>query len=216
MALGGRKVQRPACRNDSLERGWQLTARGLFITSTVYRSRLSQSSVFVASHHGVGSSGRRLRGCDSGVSDGRVWLLGHTHQFQMWTTIKAEQGDRFLLPVFKNQTDGIAVRRADFQRMLHGVLQRCEGMRFQQTQDLDEFTSSRAAELRFQATPENPKADGQFPIFQWPSMIEAARFSFQKCQIMHGIEQCWELRISVARPQKINGRDESGSADTES
>ena len=74
VALGGRKVQRPACRNYSQERGWQLTARGLFITSTLHRARLSQSSVFVASHHDVGSSGRRLRGCDSGVSVGPVWL----------------------------------------------------------------------------------------------------------------------------------------------
>ena len=70
VALGGRKVQRLACLNYSLERGWQLTARGLFINSTLHRSRLSESSVFVASHHEVGSSGRRLRGCDSGGSDG--------------------------------------------------------------------------------------------------------------------------------------------------
>ena len=79
VALGGGKVQRLACLNYSLERGWQLTARGLFITSTLRRSRLSQSSVFVASHHEVGSSGRRLRGCDSGVSDGRVSLPSAVH-----------------------------------------------------------------------------------------------------------------------------------------
>ena len=74
VAVGGLKVQRPAYRNYSLERGWQLTARGLFITSTLHRSRLSESSVFVASHHEVGSSGRRLRGCDSGVSVGPASL----------------------------------------------------------------------------------------------------------------------------------------------
>ncbi len=79
VALGGRKVQRPACLNYSLERGWQLTARGLFITSTLHRSRLSPSSVFVASHHEVGSSGRRLRGCDSGVSAGPVLPQSAVH-----------------------------------------------------------------------------------------------------------------------------------------
>ena len=61
-------------------------------------------------------------------------------------------------------------------------------MCFQQTKDLDEFTSPQAVEFCFQPTPEHPKADGQLPVFQWPSMIEAARFSLQKCQIMQGIE----------------------------
>lgn len=140
--------------------------------------------------------------------------LGHTHQCQMWTTIKAEQGDRFLLPVLQNQTDGIAVRRADFQRMLHGILQSGERMCFQQAQDLDEFTSPRAVEFRFQAMPENPKADGQFPIFQWPSMIEAARFSFQKCQIMHGIEQRLLLFPAALMPSdKVVFKDDADFID---
>ena len=74
-------------------------------------------------------------------------------------------------------------------------------MSFQQTQNLDEFTSPQAVEFRFQPTPEDPKADGQFPIFQWPSMIEAAWFSLQKCQIMHGIEQCLLLFPASLMPR---------------
>jgi len=69
VALGGGKVQRLGCGKDSLERGWRLVARGLFIDSTLHQSRLSPSSVFFSSHHEVGSSGRRLRGCGSGASD---------------------------------------------------------------------------------------------------------------------------------------------------
>ena len=73
-------------------------------------------------------------------------------------------------------------------------------MHFQQSQDLDEFTSSRPAEFPFQATSENAKANGQFPILQWSSVIKSARLSFQKCQIMQGIKQRLLLFPAASMP----------------
>jgi serine/threonine protein kinase len=40
------EMQRLGCGKDSLERGWRLVARGLFIDSTLHQSRLSPSSGF--------------------------------------------------------------------------------------------------------------------------------------------------------------------------
>ena len=57
-------------------------------------------------------------------------------------------------------------------------------MLLQQTQNADELSGSVTVLFSFQASPDNPKAHWQVPLFEGLCVIEASRLAFQQSEIM--------------------------------